>query len=249
MKSAAPHMVLRRATLADIEAMLGVKSQLSLAPRQPAATSNASALPATNTSLAGGFLLGSSADQSAFFIEHANVIVLEDAAQKSLIGFAVTLRDAVLRSTDVWTRRSMIEWSGEAGEQIVWQEIEDKLIGYFEQLAILPARRYKVYAPALAFAALLELLHSNHEHVFTTVVREPVRNLASLPMLKAVGAKHVGYINEEYEFVARILSDVYHLDCSQPTTRERLFSSALSRKITRMMKRLAIAECGLRNAD
>ena len=42
------------------------------------------------------------------------------------------------------------------------------------------------------------------------VVTHPVQNTASLALLRALGARRVGSVDEEYEGVGRIVSDLYY---------------------------------------
>jgi hypothetical protein len=168
------------------------------------------------------------------------VYVLEDDAG-AVGGFAVALPDAVLRQTDVWARRREISWEGGG-----WDALEADRVGYFDQLAVRPQRRFRIYAAVLAVSALRALVDAGHQHVFATVVREPVRNLASLPLLRAAGARRIGQIDETYPEVGRILSDVYHLAVDPGTTDDLLHGTALGRRVERMLAR---ASSGAFQAD
>ena len=77
----------------------------------------------------------------------------------------------------------------------------------------------RIYAPAFALAAALELADSGHRHIFLTVVSAPWPNLAPLPFLRILGAQRVGRIAEEYPEVGAITSDIYHLDTQTWTYR------------------------------
>lgn len=220
-------MILRRASIADVDGMMAVKRALRL----DAADADAAR---------GGFLLGASAQQYAFFVEHANVHVLGDG-DGSIAGFAVALPDAVLRGTELWVRRRSIAWDGDAGDADGWDAVETAPVAYFDQLAVRPSRRVRAYAPALAFAALDALATAGHRHVFATTVREPVLNRASHPLLHAAGARRVGEIDEVYPEVGRILSDVYHLPIDRETTRKLTESSRTGRRVARMVERLTTA--------
>lgn len=209
-------MILRRAMVTDLDPLLEVKRGLRLDPASPAP--------------GGGFLLGASPEAYAFFIERAQVLVLEDAAGH-VGGFAVALPDAVLRATDLWARRRSIHWEGGS-----WDALEGTRVAYFDQLAVRPGRRFRTYAAALAVAALRGLADTGHEHVFATVVREPVRNQASLPLLRAAGARRVGEIDEVYPEVGRLLSDVYHLPVGPDTVPTLLGSTPLGRRVDRMLR-------------
>lgn len=209
-------MILRPARAADVAAFLDIKRALRLDSSRPAE---------------GGFLLGASADAYAWYVQHAQVRVLEDAGGR-IGGFAVALPDAVLRATDVWARRHQIAWDGGG-----WDALERAKVGYFDQLAVRPERRCRIYAPALAAAAVRALAAEGHRHVFATVVREPVRNTASIPLLHAAGARRIGQIDETYPEAGRILSDVYHLPIDAGTIPDLLTSTPLGRRVGTMLAR------------
>jgi hypothetical protein len=209
-------VIVRPARLDDVPAMLRVKGALRLDAARAGE---------------GGFLLGASAEAYTWYVEHAYVRVLQDDAG-DVGGFAVALPDAVLRASDVWARRREIAWEGEG-----WEALESARVGYFDQLAVRLERRFRIYAPALAVAALHALAAGGHQHVFATVVREPVRNLASLPLLSAAGARRIGQIDEQYPGIGRILSDVYHLPVDDGLVARLLHGSALGRRVGMMRAR------------
>ena len=180
---------IRRAAQADAEAILAVKRALAL----PADARHAPR---------GGFLLGASLEGYRALIEVADVWVLHDTGG-ALAGFAVLLPEAVLRASELWERRHAIRWEVPAG----WMLPEDGVC-YFDQLAVLPEAR--VRAPELALAALRGAVQEGHEHLFATVVTHPVQNTASLALLRALGARRVGSLDEAYEGVGRIVSDLYY---------------------------------------
>lgn len=190
---------LRRATLADIDAICAVKRSLMIAPGTPALHG-------------GGFLLGSSPDRYAFYIEQAHVSLLE--ADGRLLGFAITLPDPLLRQSELWSRAERIDWQSDPSDRpgLDLAAILSSRIGYFEQLALLRIDNLRIYAPAFALAAALELADSGHRHIFLTVVSAPWPNLAPLPFLRILGAQRVGRIAEEYPEVGAITSDIYQLD-------------------------------------
>ncbi|HYH80163.1 MAG TPA: hypothetical protein VEX86_10205 [Longimicrobium sp.] len=213
-------MILRRAIAADVDGLLAVKRELRL---------DAAAAASPD----GGFLLGASPERYAYYVEHADVRVLEDD-NGGVAGFAVTLPDAVLRASDLWASRRSIAWDGGG-----WDEVEAVPVAYFDQLAVRPQRRLRTYAPALAFAALGVLAATGHRHVFATTVREPVFNRASHPLLTAAGARRVGEIEETYPEVGRILSDVYHLPLAPDTMRKLGESGRAGRRVARMADALS----------
>ena len=61
----------------------------------------------------------------------------------------------------------------------------------------------------LAYQALVGLFSAGCAFVVTTVVDKPVHNLASRPLLAAVGALQLGSIAEHHEDVGAITSDVF----------------------------------------
>lgn len=190
---------IRTATAADVEAILLAKRELMIAPGTAALSH-------------GGFLLGSSRAQYEFFIAKANVLVLE--AEDRLLGFSVTLPDPLLRASDLWARAARIDWeaasAAEGAPNLL--AIMASRLGYFEQLAFLRFPNMRIYAPAFALAAALQLAETGHQHIFMTVVKKPVANLAPLPFLRIIGAHRLGSIAEEYPEVGVITSDIYHLD-------------------------------------
>ncbi|HEX8832199.1 MAG TPA: hypothetical protein VF705_13580 [Longimicrobium sp.] len=211
-------MIVRPARLADVPAMLDVKHTLRLDPVRPGR---------------GGFLLGASAEGYAWYVEHAHVRVLEDA-DGAVGGFAVALPDPVLRASEVWARRREIRWEGGG-----WDALEAARVGYFDQLAVRPWRRFRIYAAVLAVSALRALVDTGHQHVFATVVRQPVRNLASLPLLAAAGARRIGQIDETYPEVGPVRSDVYHIAVTPRTVDRLLADTAIGRRVGRMLARAA----------
>ena len=180
---------IRRATQADAEAILAVKRALALPPDSREAPR-------------GGFLLGSSLELYRALIDAADVWVLNDTACV-VAGFAVLLPDAVLRASELWEHRHAIRWEAPAG----WT-VPEAAVCYFDQLAILPSVRMR--APELALTALRGAVRAGHQHLFATVVTQPVQNTASLALLRALGARRVGSLDEEYDGVGRIVSDLYH---------------------------------------
>jgi len=221
---------LRRAKADDAEAIFALKRRLRISP-------------GASRSQPGGFLLGVSLARYAELISHANVLVLEgprlggSRGGRPLVGFSVTLPDGVLRRSPLWARRDAIVWSAEAPAFT-----ESAPIGYFDQIACAPGSSGRLGASALALCALLDLLSAGHQHVFATVVRAPVHNLAALRMLAAVGARHVGQLREDYEDLPDLRSDVYHLDCSAPSLATPWNHTPLGRRIARMMARWTDAD-------
>lgn len=226
---------IRRATRADVDALVAVKRALWIPPGAQALSH-------------GGFLLGSSREQYESFIENANVLVLEEpespGADARLLGFAVTLPDALLRQSELWSRAAAVEWAsdGIATDMPDLAEMLAARIGYFEQLAFLRFPGARIYAPAFALAAALDLAETGHQHIFLTVVSAPIANLAPLPFLRILGATRIGRIAEEYPEVGRITSDLYHLD-----TRRWNYSVGSDSPLFRLRERVVQTIATLRN--
>jgi hypothetical protein len=180
---------IRRASRADAEAILAVKRALALPP-------DAQEAPR------GGFLLGASLESYRALIDVADVWVLT-GTDGAVAGFAVLLPESVLRASELWARREAIHWEAPAG----WTPPEHRVC-YFDQLAILAAARMR--APELALTALREAVRTGHQHLFATVVTYPVQNTASLALLRALGARRVGSVDEVYEGIGHIVSDLYY---------------------------------------
>lgn len=201
---------IRRATPADAEALLAVKDALRLpegarqAPR-------------------GGFLLGASLQQYQALTAAADVWVLHDPAGVPA-GFAVLLPEPVLRASDLWRRKEAIRWEAPAG----WAPPEERVC-YFDQLAILPQARMR--APELALTALRGAVAAGHQHLFATIVAQPVYNTASLPLLRALGARRVGTVQEEYEGIGPVLSELYYAPITGAD--ERLARTPIGQRVMR----------------
>ncbi|GAB2787545.1 hypothetical protein GCM10027275_35430 [Rhabdobacter roseus] len=155
---------------------------------------------ATESTQQGGFLLGTSEQVYAFFIEQAQSLVAETGNE--VVGFGILLPDALVKASEIWQKRNRASWT------IPLHELEDKKLCYFEQLAFRPA--YRRAAPRLAFALLNEAFqHQGYEAMVTTTVRKPVMNLAAVPFIRAAGGTLVGNIDEYYEGIGAINSDIY----------------------------------------
>lgn len=195
---------LRRAKLTDAEQFINVKKSLPM-------PSDLSEM------VRGGFLLGTNIETYRFFIENAFVNVLEDKGK--IVGFAIILPDALLRNSEIWQRKNEIRW-----DNFETVKFEDKAICYFEQLAVLPDRKYRFFGISLAYLTLSQAF-ANHEAMFTTIVKEPVFNQAAIPFLENVGGKCVGEVNEVYPKVGNLVSKVYFVEQEkfyQETQKHRL---------------------------
>ncbi len=195
---------LRRAKLTDAEQFINVKKSLPM-PSDLSET------------VRGGFLLGTNIETYRFFIENAFVNVLEDKGK--IVGFAIILPGALLRNSEIWQRKSEIRW-----DNFEPNTFEDKAICYFEQLAVLPDRKFRFFGISLAYLTLLQAFTS-HEAMFTTIVKEPVFNQAAIPFLENVSGKCVGEVNEVYPEVGNLVSKIYFVERQrfyQETQKHRL---------------------------
>lgn len=184
---------LRAGVCGDAEAMVALKQGLRMQA------------DGGGTSSRGGFLLGSTRAQYEAQLAGAQVEVLLDGT--ALVGFITALPDAALRASDLWQRRGQI--GGGAVGPAELEALASRRLAYIDQLAVMADLKYRLCAPALAFRALTRLFEGGCELVFTTVVARPIRNLATLPLLAAVGAVRLGAIDEVYPEVGAIASDVY----------------------------------------
>ena len=182
---------LRRAAPDDLDAIVALKLRL----RMRADPGDA------GQSSRGGFLLGASRAQYARLIAGGHTWVLGDDQQ--VAGFAAALPDAELRASELWQRRGQLG----LGEEL--RALEDLPIGYLGQLALVPDPKYMLGGVVLAYQAVADLFAAGCAFVVTTVVDKPVRNLASRPLLAAVGALRLGSIEEHHEDVGAITSDVF----------------------------------------
>jgi hypothetical protein len=176
---------LRAAEPGDVPAMVELKEILRLTPG----------------ARRGGFLLGCSPERYLQLVRHASTILLE--VDGRLAGFAIALPDAVLRSSELWSRRSAIAWRPDAGEPP-----ESEGIAYFDQLALTPWAS-RLHAAPLALAAVRSLAEG-HRHLYATTLAEPVCNHAAVPLLRAFGARIVGSLREDYPEVGPVLSWLHH---------------------------------------
>jgi ribosomal protein S18 acetylase RimI-like enzyme len=149
----------------------------------------------------GGFLLGCPPQRYSALIEAGCVLALDRGGRVD--GFAVAVPDALLRASDLWTRRSLIRWRD--GER---PPPEDEPIAYFDQLALAPWASRAGAAP-LALAAAARLAEAGHARLYATTLRAPIRNPAALPLLRGFGARVVGSVTEYYEDVGEVVSDLH----------------------------------------
>lgn len=181
---------MRRATLADVPAVVALKESLRLDPSRPVG--------------AEGFLLGSSAEVYGRFVERGAFRLVCTKKTNVINGFGIALPDALLRASAVWERRREIAWT----EPGLLASLEARKLGYVEQLAFRPGIAARVYAPALAMRLVEDLEELGTELVLATTVAAPFMNAASLALLATVGSRLVGRVEEGHGEM-RLVSDVH----------------------------------------
>ena len=183
-------MILRPATLQNVPAFLTLKRELVFEVT-------------TGTTTRGGFLLGTDAEGYAQRIQDGEAWVMDDGEVQ---GFAIVLPDAPFRDSEVWQRRDVVRWDG-----IDPERFDRERLCYFDQLAVRRGSfRNRRWGACLAFHTLRRVL-LGHDHLITATVSEPVINLAAVPYLRRAGATCVGRLDEVYEPIGPLVSDIWLL--------------------------------------
>ena len=203
---------LRAATQADIPAVLSLRARLRIDRPEDC----------------GGFLLGCSEARYRWFADHAIFLLIEEKA--AVNGFAIALPDPVVRASALWQRVDRIAWREDAAPPPT-----DSRLGYFEQLALSP-EACRLTATPLAFAAVSALAETGHQHLYATILDRPVRNEAALPLLRAIGARAVGAVEEDYPEVGPVSSELHHVPLDARLA--ALAASRRGRKLAQMVARL-----------
>ena len=189
---------LRRGGTDDLSLLLAIRAGLPM-PSSTTATQS------------GGFLLGSDPSTYQRLLEVGLVWILELDGEAA--GFTLCLADPVLRASPLWARRHEAQWS----PALPMEALLSRRIAYFDQLAVLPGLRSRLWGAALALRALDELFDpqapaGEHDLVLTTTVIEPIVNAAALPYLARVGAQRIGTLDERYPAVGRVVSALHLID-------------------------------------
>lgn len=195
---------IRVAHVRDAHAFIAIKNQLSFKNIDGETTQ-------------GGFLLGTSLENYQFFIENSYCLVAE--VENQIVGFGIIFEDKMVRQSDIWHKRKEVNWS------IDIESYENQKICYFEQIAFLEGHR--ILALNLAYRLAKLAFDDFHDTLFTTTVNEPIKNLAAVPFIKACGGKQIGSVNEHYENIGAIKSDIYCIEASdfyEKTTNHSLVS-------------------------
>ncbi len=195
---------IRPAVRSDAAGIFSVKEQIRL----PAAIED---------NVVSGFLLGTSLEQYAYFIEHDDVLVAETVTPQKVVGFTVVLKHASVVNSALWLRAHEVRWDKNFFADFLRDKnfdanaLAQTRIAYYEQLGFLDDAAVRVYAKYLAFASAHRAFES-HDHLFVTTVKYPIVNRAPLPFLRVAGFKCVGTHDEVYPEYGRIVSEVYHLE-------------------------------------
>ena len=121
------------------------------------------------------------------------------------------LGDQVFRESEIWKRRDLVRWDTVPAYE--------QRFAYFDQLAVRPGPA-RTHVPLLASVALLDAYMDGVDALISTTVKRPIKNLAAVPYLTAIGAKIVGELDETYPDFGDLTSDVWRVDRS---TIERFF--------------------------
>lgn len=150
----------------------------------------------------GGFLLGTDIATYQFYIENGLCFTAE--YNNDVVGFGVILPDAMVKQSELWEKREAVNWA------IDIEQIEQRNIGYIEQLAVL--KGYRKTALSLAYHLVKTAFDSGIDYMLTTTVRKPVLNLAAVPYIRAVGGRIVGQIDEQYPDIGSIKSHIHLIE-------------------------------------
>jgi hypothetical protein len=192
--------LIRRAVKADVKRLGVIRSALS--PFSAGNRGEAGSAATHSAPGARGFLLGSSESTYEAYVSNDTVLVAE--ARNEVVAYSVVLPDAVLRRSDIYAKRHHAHL-----EPALLALLERSNVAYFDQLASLPGHGFA--AVHLAYRHLLETLRS-HDAVLATTVVAPVENLHAVPLLRGMGFKPVGLIDEVYPEAGPIRSRVYLAD-------------------------------------
>lgn len=187
-------MRIRNAMQNDIEDLVALKKRLLISK--------------DNIQIAtSGFLLDTTREQFFDYIANAETLVLEDPEKRRVAGFVIILPDTMVRHSVLWQQKDLIEW-----QNFNFDDLVNAKNGYLDQIAVLPDRKFMLYAPALAFQAVLNFFNSGHDNLFSAVLNYPFCNSASVSMLRRAGAKKVGRVSIDFPGAGSLGADVYHLE-------------------------------------
>ncbi len=203
---------IRRAQHTDAPALVAVKKQLPM-PRE------------LREGARGGFLLGTSLAEYENFIARDDVLVAQDLGAQRIVGFAIVMQHESVMHSEIWIKAQQVNW-----DESFRAQFSDGRVAYFEQLAFVPDDAYRTFAKYLAFASVYRVF-PRHTDLFTTVVRHPIHNQASLPFITAIGFAQVGALDETYPEYGHIVSDIYHLSQStfEATLRDPRWAAFVAR--------------------
>lgn len=180
---------IRKSTLEDANHFIRIKELLPLSTQ-------------SKHTKQGGFLLGTNIETYKFYISHG--ICFTGIAVNEVVGFGIMLPNALVKQSELWEKRKTVKWAVDLAT------LENSNVSYLEQMAFLKGNR------KLTLILSYNLVHTTFEngadYVLTTTVKKPVTNEAAIPLIKAVGGKKVGNIDEVYPQVGAVNSDIYLID-------------------------------------
>jgi len=155
-----------------------------------------------------GFLLGSSAEAYAAHVDDPGVEVWILEQGGVVTGFAVCLGDAAFRASPLWAKRSLLRLDADAAGDL--DGLASARLGYFDQLAVAPGFSARLGAAPLAASAFSALCEAHSaDWVLATTVVAPFQNEAAYGLLRRVGARRLGEVEETYPAVGTIISAVF----------------------------------------
>ncbi len=180
---------IRKSILQDAGHFVRIKNQLPL--------------PAENTETArGGFLLGTGIDTYKFYIENGYCLTALD--RDKIVGFGIILPKKIVEKSELWEKRNTVKW------RVDFRKIENKNLGYIEQLAFV--KTYRKLSAILSYNLVKKGFETGADYLLTTTVRKPVTNTAAIPYIKSIGGIKIGNIDEHYPEAGNINSDIYLME-------------------------------------
>jgi len=180
---------IRQSILSDAEHFLAIKERLPISIENDDTTQ-------------GGFLLGTDLETYRFYINHG--FCYTAIASDEIIGFGIMLPNQLVKQSEIWEKRKTVSW------KINLSTLEKSNVAYLEQLAFLKGHRKLVLI--LSYNLVHKAFENGADFILTTTVKKPVLNLAAIPLIKAAGGRKVGNIDEVYDNIGDINSDLYLIE-------------------------------------
>lgn len=152
-----------------------------------------------DSSTSGGFLLGTNMETYESYIGMG--FCMSALHDEKVVGFGVIFPDEVIKQSELWNKKDEANWIVDVFE------LEKSKVAYIEQLAFLKGNSRLVLV--LAYNMIRKAFDNDVDYVLTTTVKEPIENLAAIPLIKSVGGVLGGSINETYPEIGDIKSSIY----------------------------------------